>query len=147
MANMIFKRRGDIFIALHTENAPSDEEWRRFIDATLAAANEHKGDFTKVKSLVITDGGGPNAAQRKLASDMLSGRQACTAVISHSSLIRGVITAMAWFNAKVKAFSPDERASAFRHLEIPDAIARTVWSDACAMRPELGVTALLKILK
>jgi hypothetical protein len=69
--------------------------------------------------LVCTDGGGPTAAQGRRLNDLLDGRTVPVAIVSSSARVRGTVTALSWFNRRIKAFSPSALHDAIAYLEIP----------------------------
>jgi hypothetical protein len=103
---------GEVMLVAHTSRAPTDVEWERY----LGAMRGH--DVERMRSLVFTDGGAPNMAQRGRLNDTLDGKTSTGAVISASALVRGVVTALRWFNPKLKAFSPTEVPQALTYLDI-----------------------------
>lgn len=142
MKNMVFKSDGRFFILLHTEAAPSDAEWTAFVTATEVAARQAGKDFSQLRQLVITDGGGPSSTQRKQANAMLGGSTIRVAVVSQSTAIRGVVTALSWFNSLIKAFNPDELKEALSYLEVPEGADDKVMRDIRTLREQLGAKAL-----
>ena len=113
MQNVAFKLIGNYLICAYNELSPSEEDARKSLEVFKSL------DLDKVKILTFTKGGAPTASQRKAINDVLHGRSLTTAVVSDSSLIRGIITAFSWFNTKIKAFSGSSIEDAFRYLDIP----------------------------
>lgn len=114
MKNMAFKALGNIIISVHNENPMTDEE-------SNASLNFLKGcDISQTRMLVVTKGGSPTAAQRKRLNDVLQGQEMTTAVVADGMILMGVVTAMSWFNKKIKAFSIGDIEDAFRYLEVPE---------------------------
>src|SRR4051812_47183159 len=104
---------GNITICVHTTQAPSDAEWGELVNAVKGFK-----DISKVKSLIVTHGGAPSSTQRRLLNDLLQGRASLCAVVSSSSMVRGVVTALNWFNPQVKTFEPSSMDEAFRYLKL-----------------------------
>src|SRR5205823_3860864 len=77
--------RGEIMVVIHTSSPPSDAEWKEYMDGLASC------DLLTMRSIVITDGGAPNSAQRKAINDLLQGRQVPGVVISPSAFVRGVV--------------------------------------------------------
>jgi hypothetical protein len=131
--------RGEIMIVIHTSSPPSDAEWKEYMDGLAST------DLQTMRSIVITDGGAPNSAQRKAINDLLHGRQVPGIVISPSPFVRGVVTALAWFNPGLKAYSPDNFDDACRYLELtPDEI-EVVWDTIDRLRDQLDDPSLRAI--
>ncbi|MEZ4307331.1 MAG: hypothetical protein R3F14_04710 [Polyangiaceae bacterium] len=111
MRNQAFKILGNLHILVAGPNPPTDAEWHTYVEAVKA--EEHRGlDLTEMRTLVITDGGGPNAAQRKMVNDVLRGRTTRVATVSGSPFFRGIVTALTWFNPEMRLYSPDKVTSA-----------------------------------
>ncbi|AKF03261.1 hypothetical protein DB32_000410 [Sandaracinus amylolyticus] len=125
MKNAAFRLVRGIGIAIHNATNPNKEEWDAYLamsDATLRAG----GDLSRFKQLVFTDGGGPNAAQRKAALDLGrpfgSWSDVKVAVVSSSMGVRGIVTAFNWLGASLRSFSPSQLDDAFAYLGVsPDA--------------------------
>jgi len=120
MKNLLFKRIGDIILAVYSDQPPSDEEWNAYVAALVAAYKATSGTKGVVRSLVVTDGGGPNAIQRKRCFEAVEQFQNWTkspaAVISASAVARGIVTVLSWFNIGIKVFSPNQTEEAFTFL-------------------------------
>jgi hypothetical protein len=110
MANMVSKLVENLHILVHTDKPPSDEEWQDYLRTFGKVPPE------RLRTIVFTLGGGPSAAQRKLLNDKLNGKATPAAVVSTSAVVRGIVTALAWFNKDIKAFAPDQTEAAFEYL-------------------------------
>jgi len=113
MRNMVTGCVGDVIVCIHTAQPPSDEEWHEFIVAIKSFK-----DVSKVRNLVLTEGGAPNSVQRRAVNELLQGKPGVSAVVSGSALVRGVVTALNWFNPYVKTFAPSEVEDAYRYLRL-----------------------------
>jgi nucleoid-associated protein YgaU len=113
MKNVAFVMVDNFLISAYGENAPTEEEGRANLEFFKSL------DLSKVKLLIFTRGGAPTAAQRKDFNDALRGVQLVTAVVTDTNLVRGVVTALSWFNPKISAFANSAVTDAFRYLEIP----------------------------
>lgn len=113
MKTMAFALVGTVLVALHTESAPSDEEWSSYIELMKSIK-----DISRVRSMAFTDGGAPNSKQRKDVNDVLNGRPGLAVVVSASTVVRGVVTALNWFNPLVRAFPPERLADAYDYLKV-----------------------------
>lgn len=111
MAGMLHGQFGDTMTMVHTADAPTDEEW----EAMLAHYRAHRAP----RVIVFTEGGGPNTLQRGRLNDTLAGTVVKTAIVSASQVIRGVVTALSWFNPGIRSFSPDRAAQALSYLGVP----------------------------
>jgi hypothetical protein len=103
-------------VVVHNARQPNDDDWALFMLTwgerwdTIAA------------QLVVTDGGGPNATQRRKALALLTSRQGGhpqTAVVTSSIMARGVVTAMSWFiKDRIRAFPQRQLAEACTFLGV-----------------------------
>lgn len=111
--DMAYELVGDTLVLCHNDKTPSDADWNAWVSATLEVA--HK------KVLISSHGGGPSAAQRtRLSQARSSLPPEQVALLSDSSVLRGVLTAVAWLTGNnVKPFSPRELTEALRWLGLP----------------------------
>ena len=120
MTEMAFATVGNVIVALHTANPPSEAEWAAYIAAVKTV------DLREIRAIAFTDGGAPNSAQRKALNEALKNRACPGVVVSASTMVRSVVTALSWFNPLVKAFSPDRAADAYRYLNLTPAEIQAV---------------------
>ncbi|MEZ4296946.1 MAG: hypothetical protein R3B70_18420 [Polyangiaceae bacterium] len=136
MRNQAFKILGNLHVVVAGPNPPTDAEWHTYVEAVKA--EEQRGlDLTEMTTLVITEGGGPNAAQRKMVNDVLRGRTTKVATVSGSPFFRGIVTALTWFNPEMRVFSPDNVTDAFRFLGIPESQYDEIWEEIELLRLQL----------
>jgi hypothetical protein len=103
---------GGLMLLAHTTRPPNDAEWDPYFRELV------KHDPKLLRNLVFTDGGAPSGAQRKQVNDFLNGQASTAAVVTMSTMVRGVVTALSWFNAQVKAYSPNDLGGALQHLGV-----------------------------
>jgi hypothetical protein len=144
MRTMAFRVLPEINLAVNSSQDPSDDEWNAYI-AAVTAKIEGGADVTKMRTLVFSDGGGPNAAQRALINEGLAGRPTRVALVSSSLAVRGVTTALRWFNPQIKSFSPSDVTSAFRFLDLGPADYPWVWKEVQSLARELDVPQLRSV--
>lgn len=128
---------------VHTEISPSDEEWAEY----LAAVRRNELNLGKIRTLVFTDGGGPNSTQRKAVNDFLKGRQTPVVLVSASPVIRGITTALNWFNPLVKSVSPEQMEEALKYLNIPPQHRLRALQEIKRLHAELGRTNLKTLIR
>jgi hypothetical protein len=110
---MNWRRMGRLVVTVHTAQAPSDEDWGQYmaqVDAYLPLEDQ--------RILVVSAGGGPNSAQRKMMTDALDGARVPVAIITDSLVMRGAGIAVSWFNPLLKIFGPNALGSALEHLDL-----------------------------
>jgi hypothetical protein len=137
MRSMVFRILGDVHIVVAGSEPPTNQDWDRYLEA-VRAEEKKLADFRNMRTLVFSDGGGPNAAQRKAVSEFLKGRTTPVAIITGSTIMRGIVTALAWFNPETKAFAPDDVGSALAFLKIPAVQHEKIWVELRKLRVELG---------
>jgi hypothetical protein len=132
MKNMAITVIDRLFIVVYGATNPTDEEWRDY----LALVERHGIDRTM--QLIATDGGGPTSVQRRVLNEILDGRAVPVAVISGNTRIRGTVTALSWFNRRIKAFPPTGLRDALAYLEIPASRTELIMREMTRLRHELG---------
>jgi len=132
-----FRRQyGDAHIvcALHSKRSPSDAEWDEYLGHIQAARELARGGRGPVNAVAVTDGGAPDAAQRKRLADVVRGWEPLAAVVSESLLVRGVVTALAWLGMRVRFFPVNEVSAALRWAAVPE-------QDRDALLADIGALA------
>jgi hypothetical protein len=132
--NVAFKLVDNVIVAAYGRNSPTDEEARQMAEFFRKII-----DQPNLKSLSYTEGGAPTATQRKLMQEVMKDRELLAAVVTSSALVRGIVTAVSWFNRQMKAFSPLEERKAFEHLGIPESQFERFKSEARSLQQECGV--------
>lgn len=132
MRNMAFTSIERIMIAVYAQKEPTDEEWSAYLDSVAALGLDGS------RHLIVTAGGGPNSIQRKRLNDLLAGRSIPVSVVTNSTTVRGITTALSWFNRDIRAFSLDEFDAALRHLKIPVEQAPLFGSRIKALQAQLS---------
>lgn len=111
-------------IMLHGSANPTHDQWDEYMKLLS------KKDVAKLGVLVFTDGGSPNASQRKQMNDIVQRKPFARAIVTSSPLVRGVLRAVSWFSVGVAGFEPsDWRLAAahakFKEEELPALVHRT----------------------
>jgi hypothetical protein len=138
---MGFKILGNLHIIVVGERDPAPTDWKAYMDAI--PAEEKRGiDIKQMRTLVFSDGGGPNAAQRKVASDLLGARDTPLAIVTGSAVTRVMTTARRWFNPHCRAFPPSEVGAALEFLGIPGIKFQQILRLAREVQLGLGISAV-----
>jgi hypothetical protein len=117
--NMASARVGKLWLAATGLHAIDDDTWRQYL-GQAAASVKSEGPFHGV--LLWTPKHGPSASQRwmlthEFAQAIALDAQRRVALISSSALVRGTITAIAWFTRNdVVTFAPNEAERALDWL-------------------------------
>lgn len=129
MRNTSYECVHNIAVVVHSARNPRPEEWDGGL-AMLAALRSAAGaHFSGFKILVFTDGGAPNAMQRKALADLTRAQNRevlRVVVISRSMVARGAITALRWLGFPSRPFAPDQLEEAFAFLQVSRAEARDI---------------------
>lgn len=142
MKSMVFKIVGNVHIVLHGASDPKDEDWRLYMNAVREEARKMTdADFAKIRTLVFSAGGGPTAKHRKEINEFLGGRVTPVAIVTSSTIMRGVVTALQWFNPLVRAFPPEDVVGALDFLKTSSAEANVVWFEAKKLQSSFGAPA------
>jgi hypothetical protein len=131
-------------VLLHDARVPDPLEWKSYLEAlgaTLAIAK------AQVHVFIATDGGGPNAAQRKeLAAVLERGpADALSHIFTTDAFVRGIVTAFRWIaRARAVAHTPTELAlacSACRHS------ASDVLAELAALQESFTPVETLRLMR
>lgn len=128
--------RQKLFLVVHTKDNPDEVEWEDYLRGIRSACG-------KVGAiLIISDGGGPNTMQRGRMNDLLESLkfQGKVAVVTINRIVRGIVTAISWFNPTIKAFSTIQIPAALKYLEIPDAEHDHYNAEIRRLKTNLGIT-------
>lgn len=145
MAEMAYELAGRLLVVAHTKAAPG-ETWNVFVRELAAHAAMHWQSAPRI--LVFSDGGGPDAVQRKALLDAVPQiRTARGAVLSSNALIRGIATAFSWFTKGFRVFAPSELQAAVAWLELDNSEETTISAIIARLRRELGEERTRSILR
>lgn len=115
-SSLAFAKVGACFGLVCGGASPSDAEWDGYLDFLRA------GLFpgARPKTIVLSNGGSPTAAQRRRLNELTApyAEGAKVAVMTSSPAVRGVVTALAWFSKMYRSFALGEIDEALRFLEI-----------------------------
>jgi hypothetical protein len=101
-----------MLVSCETKEAPSDQEWDEF----LRMLATHQANFASLRILVVTDGGGPTATQRKRLQTALAGQSVKVAVVTDSIKVRFIVSSVALLNHSIATFSRSEFSKAIAFL-------------------------------
>jgi hypothetical protein len=142
---------GDLQVGvwLHTRSDPAADEWSASCQRVRDFAKRNGGDFANFRAFMVTDGGAPDAVQRKeLFRDALGGYPAKTVVIAEgvetSAIKRGIATAVSWINPNFRVFEPADLAAALEHIDLEAHRFDTIWACLNAMQHSLEPNATLR---
>jgi hypothetical protein len=131
---MTWEMVGHVQVVVHTEEPPSDEEWRAYLDGVAKIEASVRAFYVR------TDGGGPNALQRELLTKFFETRSMPpVAIVTPSVMVRGIMTALNWFlNNRLRLFSPSQAVEAFGYLQVAPADRGPLEAVVARLRGELA---------
>jgi hypothetical protein len=118
-ASMGVALHDDLLIVVHPEGPPTATDWATYLD--VASAMEREAG--SLRTLVLTRGGVPDAAQRTAYTQSI--RRSRVAVVSDSIAARATTRYMAIWNRGIRPFGASELGEALRYLGV----------DAAELRP------------
>jgi hypothetical protein len=134
MKNLAIKIVDRLFLVAYGPDAPTDREWADYLHMV-----ERQG-IDRTQQIVSTEGGAPTAAQRRQLAILLDGRAVPVAVVSGSARVRTTVTAISWFNRRIRAF-PSTRAGlrdALAYLDIPMSRTELIERELDKLRAEVA---------
>lgn len=134
-SNLETRRLGRVVVVRQNAEPPSDQEWAQFLEIL----REGRADFERLRVLVLTEGGGPNAAQRESLARTLAGKTVRVAIVTDSIAVRFTVTVIALFHKDIRSFLTSELRKAHAHLglqlEEVVAVERELATLAALLRP------------
>jgi hypothetical protein len=117
---------------------PSTDEWTEYMADIGRTIDSIDGVFS------LTDGGGPNSAQRAISVKFweAQAKKVPIAVVTPSTIVVGMTVALSWFiKTQIRAFSPDNVDAAFDYLQLSSLQRTAVFEAVTEMRAQLLGTA------
>ncbi|MEM9189934.1 MAG: hypothetical protein AAGF12_12200 [Myxococcota bacterium] len=109
---LTFGREASFVVLTHSEDAPSDPEWREYVQFLCS---QPMGGV-----IVFAGRSPPDARQRRQLTEGIRAAgldpSRPVAVVSRSRVDRSIITALSWFAGNYKAVAPNDVENAFAHV-------------------------------
>src|SRR5258706_15753971 len=134
----VFARCDRVIVWMARKEAPDPAEWKAYTEAVIALEKSAPASAKVAMVLVIPDGGGPNSVQRTDFVAALGEGRVRTAVLSGSTLVRGIVTVFNWFKVENKVFAPKEVIKALEFVSIGSASRSEVWATVENLAEQLG---------
>jgi tRNA A-37 threonylcarbamoyl transferase component Bud32 len=138
-----------VCVWLHTANDPAPEEWTQHCGIVADLVRRKAGDLTRVRGFVVSDGGGPNALQRRQVLKAW-GDSVRTAVVTpvfmSGFLKRGITIALSWIQPNLRFFAPLDILRAIEHIGIDKAGFKAMLTSMREMEAHLVANRTLEIL-
>jgi hypothetical protein len=132
--NVAWRAVDDYLVFVHAEHPPEDEEWTEMLALFRKAF-----DIRRLKVLVYTAGGAPNARQRAQLNQVLEHIRPPVAVVTTSMVARAAGTAIAWFTPTLRVFSPDDSERAFDHIDATELERKLLRRALAELKEEVGL--------
>jgi hypothetical protein len=133
---MVMCRIDRLLLAVHSAEPPTDDEWHRWFDLIDGLA------FGQGRALIETYGPcGPSASQRKELAVHVKRVAMRSVLFTDSVILRGMVTAMAWFGVALRAFPPGQYAPAAEHLGLSSKELASALEGLARLRRECGLPA------
>jgi hypothetical protein len=133
---------------LHTAVDPPQPDWDRAVQQLREYAKSKGVPSWELRNLVVSDGGAPNARQRRQLFDAAEGRPHMLAVVTtvlNNPIKRGVATALQWLNPSVRFYHPAAYAEALAYLGL-EAEKREIWAEFKHLEAQLGPSKTLRLM-
>ncbi len=112
-----------VVLWLHSDVDPTDLEWNTALGELAVRRRARHLSVDQLRQVVISDGGSPNAGQRKHSAAALDGLPSKLAVLTTvllNPIKRGAATAVSWLNPAVRFYYPTSLTEALEYLEVGD---------------------------
>lgn len=137
---------------LHTDRDVPQPEWDTAMDRLEAFLRANRMNVTDLRTLVLSDGGAPNAVQRARVRELLMGHGSKSSIITvalSNPIRRGLATAVQWMNPGTRFFLPREVRPAILHVDLapwPRELAERLSKLAPLVAPNRTLAAALPFL-
>jgi hypothetical protein len=133
---MGWRFHGRLLVVLHSSQNPTKLEWQG-----LLRDNIERGSAQPLRVMVVSHGGGPDVDQRKQLAVALRSIAAPTVVMTGSAIVRGITTALGFFNRRMTSVGLDDVEGAFRFLELTGDERQSAVRVRRELEQELGIRA------
>jgi hypothetical protein len=139
----------DLHIAVHNDKPFSDADWARYVATINAYTDETHGSWIRFRGLTFTDGAAPNSRQRRLlvaTGDRVHDMQYFAgAIISDSSFVRGVVTALQWLRPSgLRCFAPEASDRALSYLGVRPEERKKFFDEAAVLARQVGCRTFIR---
>jgi hypothetical protein len=138
---------GALVLWLHTSHDPDAAEWDSTLTDLGGRLSADRIDMDRLGSLVLSDGGAPNAKQRLMIGEKIwRGRKPPVSIITtrlDDPVKRGIAKALRWVNPRTSFFAPAQLRDALAHIGALEETA-AVWDAVERLQrklPPLDVVA------
>jgi len=111
--NMAYAVLGNLFLLAHNACPPPDKIWHAYLDEM-----KRVHAVAEMRTLIFTQGGGPDARQRAAMNEILQGTPTRVAVVTDSVLGQSCAAALQLLNPEVRCFPVARIESAYAYLNV-----------------------------
>jgi hypothetical protein len=149
LASALVERAGlKLSICVHTAQPVPQHDWDAMIGQLSRLQAQANFDHERLRMLVISDGGAPDAKQRAELTELWAGRTLKLAIVVPSTkdpVKLGAITALSWLNPAVGVFNAPLMLEALRHLDLAGEL-ESLWPELMSLQRRLGPIVTLRLL-
>ena len=139
----------DVALWLHTKEDPTDSEWDQGCDELSALKQRSGGDASRLRTVILSDGGAPNARQRSKFSGLFTGPTKSSLItVSLTNPVKRAIANLitTWLNPGFRAFGPPRTSEALTYVELLSEQA-AIWKHFDELANILGMTETLLLAR
>jgi hypothetical protein len=103
-AQLAFELVGELLVVVETEAAPTAEEWVGYLEACRQLGERVGSSVHLARTLIFTDGGMPDFAQRRALSKIIRGRLVRSALVTDNIFIRMTLGGFSIINPALKVY-------------------------------------------
>lgn len=136
---MVYERLGPFVVACHGEHPPPFDVWESYLAEHLPGvlSGELQG------FLIVSEGGGPNALQRRQLEMLMRSQGidslAPSAIVTDSWTARQLAVVVSWFNPSTRTFAKRDLDKALDFLAVPHDDRPTILASVVRLQQQLGV--------
>jgi hypothetical protein len=149
MAGFVFKTSElDFVCALHGREAPRPGEWSSYCELLRDYFRNNAPE--RLRGITLTLGGGPDSRQRRELVDTMPQvvMAARGAIITNSTIIRGIVTAFAWLQKSgLQAFQPSDFLRGFAYVGMPSQEVDRFLVEAAACADVIVENPVLRLIR
>ncbi len=138
-----------VVLWLHTDIDPPASQWNTTVASLIELRQARKLAVERIRQLVISDGGAPNAFQRnRLTRDLHDGLPCKLAVVTtvlSNPIKRGIATALSWVNPSVRFYEPSGFLEALEYLDLADELD-AIWREYQLLDTRIGPVRALRLI-
>jgi hypothetical protein len=130
ITTLVWAQIEDYLVIAQTKMTPSRKEWSDLLDCMRRM--NYRG------ALVHTEGGSPNALQRKQLRDTVGNSEIYTAILTDSPIVRAAMTALNLFvKSPMRGFTPNDIEEALSYMQVPSRLRPDFQTTLATLKQQL----------